>query len=320
MTITTYTIKEPTRSCLFLNDLTVCDHAYIDDKGCIIGGSFNPCFEVSGVPDPTEKVVVDFSSIKKSLKRLIDAHTFDPYENGFDHKVWIIEGYSLITNIVRHGDTTISIYTPTMTLDLPSDAVKLIPVMGGRIPTYSDEYIGAAFDEYLQDHLTNMYPEIDIHIKCSNTTNIHVPNAEIRSHAKMFRYVHGLKDSTSYGCNNIAHGHGSFIAADKNPNNILQTIADELDNTVFVRQDNVATLHADDDHTSEITIRYRTDRGGFLMTLDVRAHKVVILNTETTVEYLTQYIKTKFGQQMKDLGISTFYVSEGLSKGAIETL
>jgi hypothetical protein len=157
-------------------------------------------------------------------------------------------------------------------------------------------------------------------VKCYNTTNIHVPNDNLRSHAKPFRYVHGLKDSTSYGCNNIAHGHGSFITADKNPSNILQDIADDLDNTVFIRSDNIAKFSQVAEIVDTISIQYTTSRGPFSMILSTPHHKVVILNTETTVEYLAQYVKTKYGAQMKDLGITYFCISEGLSKGAVETL
>lgn len=331
MTVSTASISEPTRSTMFLNDITVIDHAYIDNKGCVVGGSFHPCFEVSGNPDSVEKVVVDFSAIKRTIKQLIDRHENNVETNGFDHKVWVIEGYSSFNEVnvnmnmqaLMGLDTTIR--TPAVVLDLPTDAVKLITPVSGRIPEYTPEYIGAALEQYLQPLLEKAYPNTNIYIKCHNTETIHVPTDELRMHAKTFRYVHGLKDSSSYGCNNIAHGHGSFITADKNPDNILQTIAAELDNTVFVRGDNISstaiTLSSNEPVVSgELTIRYKTSRGFFLMTIDANAHKIVVLNTETTVEYLAQYVKTKFGDAMRAAGITTFYISEGLSKGAIETL
>ena len=82
------------RSTMFLSDVTVLDHAYIDDSGFIVGGSFHPCFNVSGEIDGTEQVVVDFSAIKKQIKALIDSK-----ETGYDHKLWIIEGFSNISDI-----------------------------------------------------------------------------------------------------------------------------------------------------------------------------------------------------------------------------
>lgn len=322
MSISTYKISEPKTSCLFLNDLTVVDHAYIDDKGCIIGGSFNPCFEVSGTPDPVEKVVVDFSTIKHDLKEMIDAHSFVFNENGFDHKVWIIEGYSNVTEVRVLGsstDNTVTIITPALALTVPGDAVKIIPQVPGMTPSYTTDYIGAAFESYLWPLLEMKYPKVGIVVKCTNTTNIHTPTRNVAHNAYRFRYVHGLKDSTSYGCNNIAHGHGSFLSSENDPSGLLELIAMELDNTLFVRSENVKTVVQGQGETT-ITIAYTTPRGQFELIVEANSHKVVVLNTETTVEFLAAYVKERFGSLMKASNMTSFCISEGLSKGAIETL
>lgn len=323
MSIQSYTITPPTRSTMFLNDLTVVDHAYIDDKGRIVGGSFNPCFEVSGTPDPVEKVVVDFSTIKHDLKELIDAHSFVFDKNGFDHKVWIIEGYSNVSWIRMEGNSnysTVSITTPVLTLTVPGDAVKVIPQVDADVhPFYTAEYIGAALEQYLQPLLEAKYPKININVKCINTTDIHTPTLNVSRNAYRFRYVHGLKDSTSYGCNNIAHGHGSFISSEQDPSGILELIAKELDNTLFVRSENIKLFSTRDD-SSLLTLSYETQRGLFEMIVDPNSHKIVVLNTETTVEFLAQYVKERYGSLMKTSGMESFCISEGLSKGAVETL
>lgn len=323
MSITTHTIKEPTRSRLFLNDLSCVDHAYIDDKGRIIGGSFNPSFEVSGTPDPIEKVVVDFSTIKHDLKEMIDTHSFTFNHNGFDHKVWIIEGYSNVTALRMEGTSihnTVTVLTPAVALTVPGDAVKMIPQIEGRFPQYTKEYIGAAFTEYLQPLLEEKYPNVGIKVKCTNTENIHTPTPNVAHNAYRFRYVHGLKDSTSYGCNNIAHGHGSFISSEYDPSGLLELIAKELDNTLFVRNDNITAFSMSAHEVEELTIEYTTPRGEFILTVVPSTHKIVILNTETTVEFLAAYVKERFGSLMKASGMTSFCISEGLSKGAVETL
>jgi hypothetical protein len=46
----------------------------------------------------TEKVVVDFSTVKKSIKEIIDHK-----ETGFDHKLWVIEGWSKCEVIISDG-------------------------------------------------------------------------------------------------------------------------------------------------------------------------------------------------------------------------
>lgn len=312
-----YRITEPTRSTIFLNDLTVVDHAYINDDGCIVGGSFNPSFEVSGTPNPVEKVVVDFSTIKHDIKNLIDQHVNDVFSNGFDHKMWMIAGFSNAEAKYLNESTSVRITTPAAVLTVPTDAVKVIPMVESMTPTYTDEYIGKALEEYLRPRMRELYPAIDLEIKCVNTRHIHTASASARENARPFRYVHGLKDSTSYGCNNIAHGHGSFITADTNPDDILAEIAADLDNTVFIRGENISAIESG---SPDISLKYTTPRGYFSMTIDASVHKVVILNTETTVEFLAAYVKSRYGEQLIAKGVDKFYISEGLSKGAVETL
>src|SRR5574343_1490291 len=110
------------KSSIFLSDLTVVDHAYINSQGQVIGGSFNPGFIVSGEVDPVEKVVVDFSTIKKDVKYSIDKHIDDYHHNGFDHKIWFIEGYS--GGEYRQFEDKIEFKTPAFKARVPLDAVR----------------------------------------------------------------------------------------------------------------------------------------------------------------------------------------------------
>ncbi len=312
--------SEPTRSTMFLNNISVVDHAYIDDQGRVCGGSFNPNFIVSGTPDPTEKVVVDFSTVKKDIKHSIDMHLENVYSNGFDHKLWVIEGFSLTDKFVADGDV-VYIETPVMKLTLPRNAVKFITKIRGLTPSYKLDYIAYAFASHVYHDLEATYPNIQIEVQCINTVDEHTTfNTKTRS----FNYVHGLKDSTSYGCQNIAHGHRSFIQVDTDDAVAyynLMAVADALDNTVFVRQENIVEQTG-----NTVKIEYTTGRGLFMMQLDTNAHKVVVLPTETTVEFLASYIKREFGSKLIGEGTHGYpkstklFVSEGLSKGAIEIL
>jgi 6-pyruvoyl-tetrahydropterin synthase len=83
-------------STLFLNKITVIDHALINREGLVQGGSYNLSVKVSGEVKGEEQVVVDFSKLKSSIKNLID-----DTEKGYDHKLWFIRGYS-------DGDVVIS--------------------------------------------------------------------------------------------------------------------------------------------------------------------------------------------------------------------
>lgn len=319
-------IQEPEYSSMFLNNISVVDHAYIDNKGCIRGGSFNPNFIVSGKPDPTEKVVVDFSTIKKDIKKYIDQHIWDIYENGFDHKLWIIEDYSTYnsfeiveTRTTKRKGTNKQwalLKTPTIEISLPIDAIRFISKDDeNEIPKYDLNYIGKKFEQHVKKYLSQQYPNIEIDVQCINTFDEHKTFSNAQSFT--FHYVHGLKDSTSYGCQNIAHGHRSFIHADKANilgNTFLEEIAKELDNTVFIRAENIISTEED-----WLTIGYKTPlRGKFHMKINTEAHKVIVLPTETTIEFIVNFIKTHYGEKnFKRGGISSLFVSEGLTKGSL---
>ena len=266
------------RSSIFLSDLTVCDHAYINNKGQVIGGSFNPGFIVTGEIDPTEKVVVDFSTIKKDIKHFIDRHLHDVEKNGFDHKLWFIEGYSegsLIHNI--NGTYTINSF-PSM-ITLPTDAIKYIPQVPGYESEYSVNYIGKAFEIYLTELLSEKYPLVNITVECFNNVNVHLIDKSLPYN--YFTYSHGLKDSTSYGCQNIAHGHLSFIQ--HNSPKIGLEIAALLDEAVFINKENI--INETEHH---IQIEYTTVRGTFNAVYDKALNKIIVLDTETTIELIAE--------------------------------
>lgn len=313
---------EPPVSQLFLTHVSCVDHGYIDNTGCVVGGSFHPNFIIGGTPDPIEKVVVDFSTVKKDVKAAIDLHTNDSIENGFDHKLWVIEGYSLISGISQDvgddGITYVLIVTPAITLKLPVDAVKMIRLIENCVPDYGLVYIGEAFRSHVYKHLEMKYPKIGLTVECDNTVDPHLPLKG--QQFRYFNYVHGLKDSTSYGCQNVAHGHESFfqlnVDGPEHNNRLTQLynlIADDLNGTVFVREENIT--NRTDKH---LTLLYRTGRGEFTMVLDTNSHKVVVLPTETTVEFLSHYVVQKFKNLLQDENVISVYVSEGLSKGSIE--
>lgn len=309
-------------SSIVLNNVTVIDHAYIDQNGYVVGGSFQGSFHVSGKIDPTEKVVVDFSTIKKSLKQLVDDD-----ENGYDHKLWIIEGLSNIINISNRKieDQSIEVYdieTPQLNLTVPVNAIRRVSKLPVANPEYSTEYISYSISEFLESELTTLYPNVNITVNTILTHDIgltQLPGYVLHS-PRYFRYVHGLKDSTSWGCQNVAHGHLSFIAAYTTPhlsNNethsnviqILNKIVDTLDLVVFINKENFKNT----------TISYTTEqRGYFEMTFNnLSTMRHVVLDTETTIEYITEFVKTHWGEQLRQAGVTKIIVSEGLTKGCI---
>jgi hypothetical protein len=278
-----------TQSSLFLGDTTNVDFAYIDDSGMIRGGSVRPKFIVTGKVDPVENVVVDFSTIKKSLKAAIDDK-----EEGYDHKLWWYADHS-------GGDLTITdgrvvIDTPYVRIEIPRNALTLITPDEG-------------FQEYVTRKAREAYPNVDVSIDTKMTTTFDLM-PQMTSSAHPFRYVHGLRESTSWGCQNIGHGHLSYLAADATGHtaevdDVLSQIATEIHDTVFVWADNF----------KDDTITYTCSRGPMSMTLK-EGVKRAVLDTETTVEHLVDYVANTYRERLLSVGVTSLFVSEGLSKGA----
>ncbi len=294
---------------MFLNHVTVLDHAFIGHDGMVYGGSFHPSFLVEGDIDPVEKVVVDFSTVKKLIKAHIDDN-----EIGFDHKLWIMEGYS---NCQYEIDSDrIKVISKRVHFELPRNAVKIFDAN-----SHSLNDVGQALAAYVQEVMQPTHP--GIRITCYNSDTPHVIN---NADVSMFSYVHGLKDSTSWGCQNNSHGHLSFVQVVGDPLSsgndgelkaVEKFIAAELDNTVFINSENIV-----EDTATHLAIEYTTEaRGRFRAEyLLLGGTKIVVLDTETTIEYLIEYVAKRFEKELSLCGASAIMVSEGLSKGAYKKL
>lgn len=286
-------------SIMFLSNVTCIDHAYIDQEGMIIGGSYNPNIMVAGKVDEVENVVVDFSTIKKDIKALIDDK-----ETGFDHKLWIIEGFSKYKLSYTEDLTHAIIDTPFFSIKLPTNAIRVFSAS-----SHSEAW---AMEEYLFESLKKKYPLTSIDIEF-DTRMDHPPSINTDLHK--FRYTHGLKNSTSWGCQNIVHGHLSYIAGicnwDKRieANALLQQIAVYLDTKMFAWKENVRFNE----------IKYSTCRGEFHLKSEpsIEFFKIVYMENETTIENIVDYIVNKFRKQLIEVGMHFLYVSEGLNKGAV---
>ena len=315
------------RSSMFLVQPTVIDHAYIDDKGRVAGGSFNPNFVISGEVDEKEKVVVDFSSVKKKLKSIIDDR-----ETGFDHKLWVLRNWSNF-EISELDEHTYSITTPAVRLITPRNAVKVLDLADSYCPAE----IGVELMLHLQGALRQSYPGVNIDVEVHNESRMQLMHMAPRMVegqvwcADMFTYVHGLKDSTSWGCQNCNHGHLSFVqlfyTIDENlrfvghqdPRELAREISEYLDGSIFIYEANLVRAQ-EGNVSSYISIEYTAERGTFKAEYDPTKLKVRVLPTETTVEYLVEHVLEVFGDRLREAGVTRIYLSEGLSKGAMAKL
>lgn len=311
-----------TESSIFFNEPTVIDHSFIAGDGGCYGGSVNPSFYVTGSVTADENVVLDFSSGKKVLKGWIDDN-----DNGYDHKCWIVRGVSNFDSIYdvaerrrrddwdflcsdQEPNKILTVSTRRLIITAPKSAFRFVLNNQGFPDVYS------AVETDMKLWLESKMPDFAINVRmCANP----VPST-IKPY-QLFRYVHGLKNSSSWGCQNIAHGHLSYIDCetpkDVDPEfkeQILKSIAKTLDNTIFISAEN----YTKSEHFHEIRYESQT-RGEFSMEMPVAHpfHKFVVLETETTIEHIIEFVAARYKTQLKSIKATRLFVSEGLSKGAL---
>jgi 6-pyruvoyl-tetrahydropterin synthase len=289
-------------STLFLNNITSVDHAYIDSHGHIHGGSFSPMITVTGQVDPHEAVVVDFSNIKKTIKEIIDDK-----ENGWDHKLLILESSKGKFSINRFDDFYI-MDTPYVSISGPINSMKRI--------YFADEHymisVCADMEHTLQEKLSIHYGfPIQVKVYYADYSASLQDNWTTAS----FSYVHGLKNSSSWGCQNIAHGHLSFIGLvggyDKQATQTLANdIANYYNDSIFVWTDNVSLSFK-----NQCDLGYKSERGFFSMTLKFK-NKFEMMSTETTIENIAKHVYNMWESRLREAGVTALHVSEGQNKGS----
>lgn len=115
------------------------------------------------------------------------------------------------------------------------------------------------------------------------------------------------------------HGHKSWVAAtvlegyQSISDYVLAAIATDLNECIFV--------HAEDLKSTEngiYKIEYETqERGKMSMSF---TQKLIVLETQTTVEHIVEYVRARYYDQLKAAGVQELFVSEGLCKGAKVTI
>ncbi|QJT70838.1 6-pyruvoyl tetrahydropterin synthase-like protein [Vibrio phage vB_VcorM_GR7B] len=314
---------------MFLHNVTVIDGAYINSEGICTGFSVSPRIHITGKIDEEESVVVDFSTIKKDIKKFID----DP-ETGIDHKLL---AFKVVDKVVGCKEEP-SYFNKKQK---GSKAVKAV-----QLTTLNDTYIEAdahavhvlEFDRdyredpmtmiqrWLQGALNEQFPDFEIKVSLIWAFN-HVTPQDVRgwvlTQAYPVTYTHGLKDSTSYGCQNIMHGHKSFIQLVGIHENfasseykaqldrLTRKVSEFLDGKYLVARCNITEGKKEGSRT---LVQYTSkSRGVFKLHIE---QDYLILPEETTIECIVAYVADKYKAQFRELGVSSVYISEGLDKGA----
>lgn len=299
-----------TTSTLFLRNLTNIDHAFIDSEGNIRGGSYHLSVNVTGNIEEEEQVVIDFSRVKKQIKNIVDHNDY-----GFDHKLWLIKGFSNfeISNLYRkfkNDQVYFEVKTPKMTLTGPKNAFLLLEhekLNRFDFKSSVEQEIKKALEITLRE-INGFDLSIDVFLS---------QNAFSDS-KNMFNYVHGLKNSSAWSCQNMFHGHTSFVEVyDDEDERVLEMekiIAYYLNNSILIFEEN----QVKNEENTDPKIQYTSERGFFSMSF--HDQKTIVMKKETTIENIVEHVSEVFKELLNFYCVKSIYISEGLQKGAIKYL
>lgn len=314
-------------STIFLHNVTHVDCAVVNPITMKPHGlSFVPMFAVSGSTDNEEQVVEDFSSVKKRIKSLIDSKG-----QGYDHKLLVFrfrDNQQSDALINGNQDFTLNamedcgwlVNAPfnafkAIYIDEPVDEDKYIDVIAKDMSEYLTRNLGLSVKVIVPPPVP-VWPSGLPYLNVKGTYTTH----------NSFSYTHGLPCSSSWGCQNVIHGHRSFVflASTKYLQDgehygqdvvaeVLQSITSYLDGAYIVCQDHY--VRANNTHF----IRYKTkERGSFELRMAADEHtKVIVLPYEPTIENITDHIATVFEEDLAKAKVCTLAISEGLWKGAV---
>lgn len=310
--------------------------------------------------DKDEQVIIDFGTVKKFIKGFLEFHhnnniffernSFE-YENinepekyGIDHKLLCAND---VQSFTLNAETIIN--TPLFTIH---------PVIGGVLKVKnwesinsrnSDEYEYTNFDfsllnmeDMFKSFCQNLYD-----IENDNVLSLDQLSILLKSKVSFkfvteekplifedltnekyqtsvyFDYVHGLPDSTSYGCQNTFHGHRCVISvySDK------QDFNKDLLSKIFYDHDEFSLTQV----FLPVHLTHKTNkRGQFDMRLNVEENYgdeemwFIKLPFETTIENLGVYYKNLILELYNEAGFDELkfndfkiYISEGMQKGVL---
>lgn len=333
-------------STLIMDTVTSIDCGVITVEGALVGHSFNPTLFVTGGVTEDEGVVCDFGTLKKRVKAEIDDR-----DSGIDHKIWVPCNKNVHFEEDSETPGNVVLVTPLLRLKAPRDAFVLIRPSFSRfspvghsllLNSYTFQYdeskaleiqddegrtnlfaIPSLFASVVSSLLTKRLPEFKFVIGLRNEPyDFRDPiflggKVLYPGKASLFRYTHGLPNSSSWGCQNIGHGHMSFVQCfGENDTPLLTScswqLAMTLNGSYFCNTNDVSKEESVDDTPPAIS--YTTGRGTFGLKFLHNA-KMASFPEDTTVENLAYRIVSANVQHLKENGVAAVYISEGLNKG-----
>ncbi|WP_445354859.1 6-carboxytetrahydropterin synthase [Microbulbifer sp. EKSA008] len=278
---------------LFVDNLTNVDFSYLDSRRGIVGETWLANAALDGALDE-QGMVCDFGIVKKTLRHWLDDQV--------DHRLLV------------------PTRSPQLTLEHNRDQVNLTWLLenGASIKVSGPEQAFALVDAEL------ITPE-SVAVWCVQQLASHFPDSveklKLSFHCEViedafYHYSHGLKKHLG-NCQRIAHGHRSRIqvmTGGQRDTELEKYWAERWEDIYLGTREDLVSTTADDRSEEIHNFAYSAQQGNF--TLSIPAKVCEILDCDTTVEQLAQYIANTLAAREPGKAI-TVRAYEGIGKGAI---
>jgi 6-pyruvoyl-tetrahydropterin synthase len=274
-------------SCLFVQQLTVIDCAFLDAQRGLVGESWIVDVELEGDLDH-QSMVLDFGEVKKRLKKSIDGtadHKLVVPLNAPQLKLHQGQGraelfFSAKTGPIEHQSPIGALcLLQSAQVDVESVIAHLLPVLRKQVPE-NVERIG----------LTLRHESID---------------------GAFYHYTHGLKKHAGH-CQRIAHGHRSRLEirvdGARQPKREAEWAKAWRDIYVGTSEDLISH------RTGRFRFEYQASEGAFA--LEIPEERCDLYSSDSTVERIADLIADRIAGEWPGRLVEV-RAFEGVMKGAI---
>lgn len=280
-------------SALFVKHLTVLDFSYVHPSRGILGESWIVDLELYGELDH-QGMVFDFGLVKKQVR--------DAIESLFDHKLVIPEGLPGL-----QIDSINNLGVDVNWQDLDGRHYRHLS------PDAAIELVSA--EEITQDTMIPLLESVAMAAVPDNVARVVIELRTEEIAGAYYHYSHGLKKHNG-NCQRIAHGHRSRIKIQRNGKRdpLLEKAWALRWKDIYIGTQEDLMQRYSKNGVEYCHFGYDAPQGRFELTLPVS--QVYLISTDTTVEYIADYIADCLKRDDPD---HDFIVKayEGVMKGAI---
>lgn len=280
-------------SQLFVNNLSVIDFSYFDNRRGLLGESWIVDIVLTGQLDK-QGMVFDFGHVKKKIKNIID--------QTLDHR-FVISKQTKNLEIKESTDQCELNWkhsTGNYQHISPSSSILLLDVK-----TINKSSIASYLQEIILPELPKNVEAVDIHLYDEVIDSAY------------YHYSHGLKKHDG-NCQRIVHGHRSKIEIYENHqrSDALEDYWSACFRNIYIGTREDVTDEFESDGKPHITFSYTAKQGFFSVTLPKK--RVYLIDTDSTVELIAEHI-LKECMHKKPTNHYLIKAYEGVGKGAIAT-